>query len=345
MRIDIMEIYNYRHSFNLESGETLSELQIAYHTFGELNADRDNVIWVCHALTANSDVADWWPNTVVKDGFLDPSRYFIVCANILGSHYGTTGPLSINPTTGTPYYNTFPQMTVRDMVRAHQLLATHLAISRVKLLIGSSLGGFQCMEWALMDSDFAERVALIATTPVTKPWAAAFNESQRMAIEADSTYGDESPCAGAAGLAAARSIALLSYRGAHAYDLTQADNGAETDPENPFKRRVLTYQQHQGRKLCTRFNAYSYYRLSRAVDSHDISRGRGSMESVLEGFKPKTLVVAITSDILFPPKDHEPFVNHIPDVEYHLIDSDFGHDGFLIEYKKLTEIITQFIEK
>lgn len=340
-----MEIYKYSKPFVLESGDELKELQIAYHTFGALNDKRDNVIWVCHALTANSDVADWWPNTVVEGGFLDPSKYFIICANILGSHYGTTGPLSVEPQTGKPYYDRFPQMTVRDMVRVHQLLAEHIGISKVKLLIGSSLGGFQCMEWALMEPDFAERVALIATTPVSKPWAVAFNESQRMAIEADGTYGQESPAAGAAGLAAARSIALLSYRGASAYDLTQADNGAETDPVNPFKRRVQTYQQHQGTKLCNRFNAYSYYRLSRAVDAHDICRGRGSMEEVLASFRPKTLVVAITSDILFPPKDHEPFVNNIPDVEYHLIDSDFGHDGFLIEYKKLTEIITRFISK
>lgn len=340
-----MEIYNYDKEFQLETGATLPELQIAYHTFGRMNAERDNVIWVCHALTANSDVADWWPNTVVEGGFLDPSKYFIICANILGSHYGTTGPMSLNPASGTPYYDRFPQMTVRDMVRVHQLLAAKLGIKRVKLLIGSSLGGFQCMEWALMEPDFAEKVALIATTPVSKPWAVAFNESQRMAIESDPTYGQDSPDAGANGLACARSIALLSYRGRQAYDLTQADNGAETDIDNPFRRRVQTYQQHQGNKLKNRFNAYSYYRLSRAVDAHDVARGRGPMDEVLKGFKPQTAVIAITSDILFPPEDHQPFVENIPDVEYHLIDSDFGHDGFLIEYKKLTDIITKFIEK
>lgn len=340
-----MEIYNYDKEFQLETGATLPELQIAYHTFGRMNAERDNVIWVCHALTANSDVADWWPNTVVEGGFLDPSKYFIICANILGSHYGTTGPMSLNPASGTPYYDRFPQMTVRDMVRVHQLLAAKLGINRVKLLIGSSLGGFQCMEWALMEPDFAEKVALIATTPVSKPWAVAFNESQRMAIESDPTYGQDSPDAGANGLTCARSIALLSYRGRQAYDLTQADNGAETDLDNPFRRRVQTYQQHQGNKLKNRFNAYSYYRLSRAVDAHDVARGRGPMDEVLKGFKPQTAVIAITSDILFPPEDHQPFVENIPDVEYHLIDSDFGHDGFLIEYKKLTDIITKFIEK
>lgn len=338
-----MKLYNHNKPFRLEGGQTLPSLDIAYHTFGTPNDDMSNVIWVCHALTANSDVADWWPNTVVDGGFLDPSKYFIVCANIIGSCYGTTGPLSINSDTGEPWYDRFPCMTVRDMASAHSLLASHLGIKSVKLLIGSSLGGFQCMEWALAEPDFAQNVALIATTPVTRPWAAAFNESQRMAIEADTTYGEDSPQAGAAGLAAARSIALLSYRGDNAYNLTQADNGAETDPANPFHRRVLTYQQHQGNKLKQRFNAYSYYRLSRAVDAHDVGRGRGGVAKALRSFKPRCLVVAISGDILFPPSDHRPLVDNIPDVTYHVIDSDFGHDGFLIEYKTLTNIINTFL--
>ena len=323
----------------------LHGVTIAYHTFGTLNAAKDNAVWVCHALTANSDVADWWPHTVETGRFLDPDRYFVVCANVLGSHYGTTGPLSTNPATGEPWYGDFPAVTVRDMVAVHRLLARALGIDRVKLLIGSSLGGFQCMEWGIMEPDFAEHVALIATTPVTKPWAAAFNESQRMAIEADSTWGLRTADAAAAGMAAARSIALLSYRGATAYDLTQADQGAETDPTSPFRRRVHSYQRHQGDKLCRRFNAYSYHLLSRAVDSHDIARGRGSMEAVLSAFRPKTLIVAITSDILFPPSDHAPFARYIPNAQYHVIDSSFGHDGFLIEHEKLNDLITAFLKQ
>lgn len=329
--------------FKLECGAVLPEVDIAYHTFGTLSPERDNVIWVCHALTANSDVADWWPHTVEQGKFLDPGRYFIVCANILGSHYGTTGPLSVNPDTGKPYYHTFPDFTVRDIVACHQLLAQHLGIDRVELLIGSSLGGFQCMEWALMQPDFAKRVALIATTPVTMPWAAAFNESQRMAIDADATFAGDGPEAGMAGLACARSIALLSYRGGGAYDLTQADNGAETDPDSPFRRRVHSYQQYQGQKLCRRFNAYSYYKLTKAVDSHDVGRGRGGVDAALASFKPQALVIAITGDILFPPKDHQKLASVIPGAEYHLINSEFGHDGFLIEHVKLNDIIQQFM--
>ena len=334
------QFYKYDKEFELESGVKLPSLTIAYDTYGVRNEDSSNVIWVCHALTANSDVADWWPHTVEEGCFLDPDKYFTVCANFLGSHYGTTGPLSENPKTGEPWYGDFSRITVRDMVRAHQLLAEYLGIKRVKLLIGSSIGGFQCLEWSVMQPDFAERAAFIATTPRTKPWASAFNESQRMAIQSDPTFGERNAEAGLDGLAIARSIALLSYRGGMAYDKTQED--ADPD-EASFERRVHSYQRYQGEKLRRRFNAYSYIRLSQAVDSHNLGRGRGKVEDVLKQIKAKSLVVAITSDILFPPSDHQILIDNIPDVEYHLIDSDFGHDGFLVEHKQLNDIILNFL--
>ena len=336
------QYYTYDKPFLLECGIELPSLRIAYDTYGTLNADRSNVVWVCHALTANSDVADWWPHTVESGCFLDPEKYFTVCANFLGSHYGTTGPLEVNPATGEPWYGDFPLVTVRDMVRVHQLLAKHLGIERVKLLIGSSIGGFQCLEWCVMQPDFAERAAFIATTPRTKPWASAFNESQRMAIECDPSFGERTAEAGLNGMATARSIALLSYRGGMAYDKTQED---ATPDEVSFERRVLSYQRYQGEKLRRRFNAYSYYRLSQAVDSHNLARGRGSLEEVLKQIKAKSLVVAITSDILFPPSDHKVLIENIPSVEYHLIDSDFGHDGFLVEHEQLNRIILDFLNK
>lgn len=334
------QFYKYDKEFELESGEKLPSLTIAYDTYGKRNADSSNVIWVCHALTANSDVADWWPHTVEQGCFLDPEKYFTVCANFLGSHYGTTGPLSENPATGEAWYGDFPRITVRDMVRAHQLLAEYLGIKQVKLLIGSSIGGFQCLEWSVMQPDFAERAAFIATTPRTKPWASAFNESQRMAIESDPSYGERNAEAGLNGLAIARSIALLSYRGGMAYDKTQEDTNPD---EASFERRVHSYQRYQGEKLRRRFNAYSYVRLSEAVDSHNLGRGRGKVEDVLKQIRAKSLVVAITSDILFPPSDHQILIDNIPDVEYHLIDSDFGHDGFLVEHKQLNDIILNFL--
>ncbi len=339
-RMSTVKYYTSPEPFALECGAVLPELTIAYHTFGELAPDRSNVVWVCHALTANSDVADWWPHTVEQGCFLDPGRYYTICANILGSCYGTTGPLSVNPATGRPWHGTFPMVTVRDMVRAHQVLARHLGIERVKLLIGSSIGGFQCIEWSVMQPGFAQNCAFIATTPCTRPWASAFNESQRMAIETDPTWGEPSADAGLGGMAVARSIALLSYRGGVAYNTTQAD----PDPASAgFDRRVHSYQRYQGEKLRKRFNAYSYYRLSQAVDSHNVARGRGPLRQVLAGIAARTLVVAISSDILFPPADHQELVESIPNCQYHLIDSDFGHDGFLVEHEQLGRIISNFI--
>ena len=333
--------YRYNAPFVLESGEVLPEVDIVYDTFGELNEAKDNVIWVCHALTANSDVADWWPHTVEEGRFLDPTRYFIICANFLGSHYGTTSPLSVNPATGEKYYYDFPRITVRDMVRCHQLLARHLGVERVKMLIGSSIGGFQCMEWAIMEPDFMENLVLIATTTCSEPWAAAFNESQRMAIRLDKSWGERRDDAGIDGMAVARSIALISYRGGAAYNATQRELDGGEDVS--FERRVHSYQQYQGEKLRRRFNAISYYRLSEAVDSHNIGRNRGGIAEALRAIKARTLIVAISSDILFPPEAHTPLREYINGAEYHLIESEFGHDGFLVEHEKLNEIITTFI--
>lgn len=317
-----------------EGGEMIAPLEIGYDTFGCLNERGDNVIWVCHALTANSDVSQWWPETVVPGRFLDPERYFIVCANVLGSCYGTTGPASVNVATGRRWGRDFPQVSVRDMVECHRRLARHLGIGGVELLIGSSLGGFQCLEWAVEEPNFARRLVLIATGSYTRPWAAAFNEAQRMAIEADG--GD-----GSAGLAAARAVAMLSYRGGHAYDVTQADvAGGDVIP---FRRRAGSYQRHQGRKLAERFDVMSYYRLSQAVDSHDVGRGRGGVAAALSRVRARTMVVAITGDILFPPHDHRDLVEGIAGARYREIDSAYGHDGFLIEHEVLDALIRDFM--
>ena len=332
---------HFKEPLTLENGETLPELTVAYSTAGTLSPARDNVIWVCHALTADSRVDEWWLHTVETGKFLDPGRWFIVCANILGSHYGTTGPLSINPLTGEKWYSDFPQFTVRDMVACHRRLAERLGIERVELLVGSSIGGFQAMEWVVQSPKFARKAAFIATTVRSDAWAIAFSESQRMAIEADSSFGERRDDAGEAGMAAARSIALLSYRGRPAYTLTQDEPAS--GKLSGF--RATTYQQHQGEKLRRRFNAYSYYRLSQAVDSHDLARGRGAVEDVLRGIEAKCLVVAITSDILFPPSAHEVMVRNIPDVEYRTIDSQFGHDGFLVEHELLDGIISDFMSR
>lgn len=337
-------IKKYRHPapFRLEAGGVLGELQIAYHTYGTLNSDKSNVVWVCHALTANSDVADWWPHTVERGCFLDPERWFIVCANIIGSHYGTTGPLSVNPESGQPYYDAFPLVTIRDMVAAHSLLAAHLGIGRIHALVGSSVGGFQALEWIAADPERFDRLILIATDAKASPWTIAIDETQRMAIKADPTYGQPSPEAGKAGLAAARAIGLLSYRGGSGYNASQQDE-PPTDGALPPRHRACSYQQYQGEKLCRRFNAYSYMSILDSFDTHDISRGRGALEDVLRQVAARTIVVGISSDIIFTPNEMRRLAAMIPRAEYVEIDSPFGHDGFLVEHKALNEILTPFI--
>lgn len=197
------------------------------------------------------------------------------------------------------------------------------------------------MEWAIMEPNFMENLVLIATTTCSEPWAAAFNESQRMAIRLDKTWGEKRDDAGLDGMAVARSIALISYRGGAAYNATQQE--LEGGEDVSFERRAHSYQQYQGEKLRRRFNALSYYRLSEAVDSHNIGRGRGGVAKALQSIEAHTLVVAISSDILFPPEAHTPLREYIQDAEYHLIESEFGHDGFLVEHEKLNRIITNFI--
>lgn len=336
----MIHYFDYDRPFELETGHTLPTLRIAYHTYGELNAERDNVVWVCHALTANSDVADWWPHTVEEGRFLDPAHYFIVCANILGSHYGTTGPLHTNPTTGKPYYKDFPPYTIRDMVRVHQLLADELGINRIHAMIGSSVGGFQAVEWAVMEPQRIERLALIATDAKASPWSIAIDETQRMAIEADTTFGEQRDDAGMAGLAAARAIGLLTYRGTEGYNLTQQDR-----EEQPQVHRASTYQQYQGEKLCRRYNAYSYYSILNAFDTHSVGRGRGGVAAALGTISARTIVVGITSDIIFTPKEMRELQSMIPNSRYFEIDSPFGHDGFLVEYEQLNNILIPFMNK
>lgn len=324
--------------FVLESGVELPALEIAYHTYGALNSEHSNVVWVCHALTANSDVADWWPHTVEEGRFLDPADHFIVCANILGSHYGTTGPLSVNPTTGEPYYGDFPHFTIRDMVAAHKRLAAELGIERIKVLVGSSVGGFQAVEWAVEEPTRFEKLVLIATDAKASPWTIAIDETQRMAIEADPTFGERRPDAGMKGMAAARALGLLTYRGSLGYNLTQQDRES-----NPVEHRASTYQQYQGEKLCRRYNAYSYYAILDAFDTHDVGFERGGVAAALATIEAETIVVGITSDIIFTPAEMRLLQSRIPQSRYFEIDSPFGHDGFLVEYEQLNNILYPFI--
>lgn len=341
------KIYRHDGPFRLESGICLPELEIAYHTYGKLSPERDNVVWVCHALTANSDVADWWPHTVGPDRFLDPEKFFVVCANIIGSCYGTTGPLSVLPGCHRAYYADFPAISMRDIVEAHRILAEHLGIERIHGLAGASVGGFQAIEWAVAEPWRFDRLILIATSAKASPWTIAINETQRMAIKADPAYGEYRSDAAADGLAAARAIGLLTYRGPQGYNITQQD-AEPCQPDEPAAphHRACTYQQYQGAKLVNRFNAYSYVSILDSFDTHDVGRGRGGVEKALERLAAGQLavkVVGLSTDLVFTPPEMERLAEMIPGAQYHVIHSEFGHDGFLVEHEQLNKILLPFL--
>jgi homoserine O-acetyltransferase len=333
--------YLHKKIFTLESGASIPNLEIAYHTYGKLNSDKTNVIWVAHALTANSDVFDWWPGLFGNNDFFNPDDYFIVCANNLGSCYGTTGPLSINPDTNQPWFSYFPQITIRDMANTLQVLKQYLGIQKIHTLIGGSQGGQIAQEWILQNIEVTENLILIATNAQHSPWGIAFNESQRLAIKADITYFSNIFGGGDKGLQAARSIALLSYRNYNTYNSKQKNK----DKNNINDHAASSYQRYQGEKLVKRFNAYSYVCLLEAMDSHHIARERAySVESVLSDVNIPTLIIGVTSDILFPLSEQLLLSEGINNSLYKEIDSLYGHDGFLIETSQLTEHIKQFFK-
>jgi homoserine O-acetyltransferase len=334
-------LHIHKHPITLESGIILPEVRIQYSTSGERNANDDNVIWVCHALTANSDVESWWPGLVGTDYLYNPEEHFIICANILSSCYGTTGPTETNPETNTPYFLSFPVVTIRDMVLIHDILRTHLGINYVHTLIGGSLGGQQALEWAIQKPSLFKHLILLSTNAFHSPWGIAFNESQRMAIDMDPTWKNASLDAGREGLKTARSIAMLSYRSYETYVETQS----EEDSSKVDDYRAITYQHYQGDKLVKRFNCHSYWYLSKAMDSHHVGRNRGSVTEILKAIQAKTFVIGISSDILFPVCEQEFIASHIINASYICIDSLYGHDGFLTETEKIAEALKDFYSK
>jgi homoserine O-acetyltransferase len=319
----------------------LPGLEIAYHTYGHLNPDKSNVVWVCHALTANSDVMDWWPGLFGEKALFNPEEHFIICANILGSAYGTSNPISINPRTEEPYFLSFPEFSIRDIVKVHQLLAKHLSIEQIDMLVGGSLGGQQALEWAIAEPEKINKLIVLASNAKHSPWGIAFNESQRLAIAADPTFYKSQLNGGNAGLKAARSLALLSYRNYKTYAVTQADD----DPQKRDSFNASSYQNYQGQKLVNRFNAYSYWCLTKAMDSHNVARNRISLENALGRIKAKSLIIAISSDILFPPEEQRFLYRNIPGAAFAEVESLFGHDGFLIETEALSKIIHSFLKQ
>ncbi len=335
-----MSIYQDNSPFELENGKTIPGIEIAYHTIGSLNESKSNVVWICHALTANADASDWWKGLVGAGCLIDPDKYFIVGANIIGSCYGSTGPLSTDPKTNKPYYSSFPTVTIRDIVSAHIILRKHLGINSIQLLMGGSMGGYQVLEWALMEPSIIQKMFLIATSPSESAWGVAVHTAQRMAIEADQTWKDMQPNAGANGLKAARAIGMLTYRNYTTFQEKQTD----PDPEKIDNFKASSYLYYQGDKLVKRFNAYSYWLLTKAMDSHHLARGRGgNLIEVLKSIQQPTFIIGINSDILCPLDEQQFMADHMPNAELYAIDSTYGHDGFIIETKQITELLMQFM--
>ena len=335
-----MNSFKHTGGFTLESGFTFPEIEIAYTTYGKLNPDKSNVVWVCHALTANSDATDWWDGVVGPNHVIDPEKYFIVCANILGSCYGSTGPLSVNPVTKQPYYNSFPLLTIRDMVNAHILLRQHLGIEKIFLLMGGSMGGYQAMEWCVMENTVIENLLLLATSASESAWGIATHTAQRLSLEADATWNTASATAGAKGLKAARAIGMLTYRNYGIMVQQQTDD----DTEKTDDYKASSYINYQGDKLVQRFNGYSYWLLTKSMDSHHLGRGRGgNLEAVLKTITQRTLIIGISSDILCPLTEQHFLAKHIPNSVLIEIGSDYGHDGFMVESKIISQHLAEWL--
>lgn len=334
------KVFHFKEKFLLESGKYLPELQLLYTTYGKLNNDKSNVIWVCHAFSGNSDFTEWWDGLFGEGRLFDPQKHFVICVNMPGGCYGSTGPLSEHPETGMPYFHDFPVLTNRDIVNSYELIRQHLKIDRIHTVIGCSMGGQHAIEWSVTQPELFDHLVAIGANAKHSPWAIAFNETQRMAIAADQSWTESNENAGMEGMKAARAVGLLSYRNYNCYDAKQHE--ATEEVFDNFK--AASYQNYQGEKMKKRFNAFSYWIISKAMDSQNVGRGRGSVAEALKRIKAKSLFLGIESDILFPVAEQKYLAEHVDGGVYDHIDSVYGHDGFLLEFEKLTVTINRFYQ-
>jgi homoserine O-acetyltransferase len=328
--------------FVLESGEVLRKVEIAYRTWGDPANATEHAVLICHALTGSADVEAWWPNVIGEGRTFDPSRDFIICANILGSCYGTTGPVSLKPGTDTRYRADFPRISVRDMVELERILLDDLGVGFIEVVTGPSLGAMQALEWAVM---YPERVGSIVPIGVGgrhSAWCIGISEAQRAAIAADPNWKDgyySDDATPDKGLAAARMMAVCTYRSWESFDQRF---GRERREDGDYQ--VQSYLNHQGAKINDRFDANTYVTLTHAMHTHDLARGRGNYPEVLGRITQPTLVVSVSSDALYPPEEQRYLAEHLPNAKYEILDCPHGHDGFLIETEALGAMITEFRE-
>lgn len=325
--------------FRLEDGTVLLEVPVAYQTWGELNAARDNAIIVCHALTGNTAVDEWWAALLGPGKALDTDRHFVVCANVMGSPYGTVSPLTVNPATGEPYGADFPVPTLRDTVSLHRALFEALGVEQAAFAIGGSMGGMQALEWAF-HSDFVRAIVPIGVGGRHSAWCIAWSEAQREAIRRDPAWREGRYTEGDAperGLAIARMIAMISYRSFESFSERFGRERSAADGENLFS--MESYLRYQGRKLVDRFDANCYLRLTESMDTHDVARGRDEYYAVLAGIELPALIVGMDSDLLYPLAEQRELAEHMPQAELAVLEAQHGHDSFLIELELLNEIV------
>lgn len=328
--------------FTTEFGGELPSVRVAYRTWGKLNARKDNVVLICQALTGSADADAWWEGMFSLGGAFDESTDYIICSNVLGSCYGTTGPISLNPVTGSHYGPDFPLITIRDMVEVQRLLLAGLGIDRVKLVVGASLGGMQVLEWGVLYPDIVQALMPMGASGRHSAWCIAQSEAQRQAIYADRDWNDgwyEQGHPPARGLAAARMMAMCSYR---CFENFQLRFGRDLQNGKTFKAE--SYLRHQGRKLVDRFDANTYITLTRAMDMHDLGRGRGVYEEVLSSMQLPVEILSINSDILYPKEEQEELARFIPNSSILYLDEPYGHDAFLIDVEQVSRMVREFLD-
>ena len=344
----------------LEYGGVLREVCVTFETYGELSAAKDNTVLLCHALTGSahaagiqglgqpqSEVPGWWDPLIGPGKAIDTRKHFVVCPNVLGGCYGTTGPSSPNPATGEPYRLAFPRYTVRDMVAVQVRLLDALGIGSVRAVIGGSMGGMQALEWAATHPERVQSLVSIAVGARHSAWAIGLNEVARRAITSDPAWQGGNYPPGTqpeAGLGLARAVAMLTYR---SVDSLEAKFGRERVSASrdllAHSFEIESYLDYQGVKLVKRFDANTYLYLTKAMDDFDLSEGRGRLKNVLKKMTMPSLIMGISSDVLYPEPEQLALVEGLPNAEYARISSPHGHDAFLIEFPQLAARLRRFL--
>ena len=364
------QLFDEGSPLRLKCGATLGPITVAYETYGTLSEERDNVIFICHALTGDAHVAGrhhpddrkpgWWDGFVGPGKAIDTRKYFVVCANVLGGCQGTTGPGSINPATGEPFGPDFPVITVQDIVKVHNALLDHLEIDRVLAIVGGSLGGMQVLEWAVSRPDRVGAAVLLASAAKLSAQGIAFNAVGRRAIISDPLFNDGKYYGAEKkpnfGLALARMVAHITYLSEESIELKfgrRLQNGDQFayDLRSETEFQVESYLHYQGQRFVERFDANSYLTLTKAMDYFQLSEKFDSLTEALSKTECRFLIVSYTSDWLFPTTQSREIVRSLIEARKHVtfreLESPYGHDAFLIdrELPKLEQMVVPFLAR